>query len=58
MAVHRKAALAGTAAQQATNATAGGGGALPKSGPAGPSSGGQLVPSGSSKTVFAQVPSL
>jgi hypothetical protein len=54
MAVHRKAALAGAAAQQATNA-AGGNGALPKSGPAGPSSGGQLVPSGSSKTVFAQV---
>jgi len=54
MAVHRKAALAGAAAQQSTNATAGSG-ALPKSGAAGPSTGGQLVPTGSSKTVFAQV---
>ena len=51
MAVHRKAALASTSAQQAANA-AGSSGAVPKSG--GPA--GQMVSTGStSKTVFAQV---
>ena len=53
MAVHRKAALASTSAQQAANA-AGSSGALPKSG--GPA--GQMATTGStSKTVFAQVTS-